>query len=98
MAHFVFKQNPKQRAESRAQAAYGRQAKVKVIGRRMTVDECHAAGYVVNSYLVACTVDGKEVATAHNVDWRKAYKMLTELMTPGSATSSLPKVQPASTT
>lgn len=80
MPFYGFKQNPKQQVESKVKAALIRSGRkdavVKVEGRRMSDDECKAAGYVRGSYVTTLAIDGTVTNTTHNYDWRKSYKLL----------------------
>ena len=81
MPFYGFKLNPKQMVESKAKKVFGRDAKVKVTGKRVD-SECSAnTGLPVGQYLVACVVGEKIVGTAYDKDWRKAYSMLGDGLT-----------------
>ncbi len=76
MPFYGFKVNPKQRVIDKTKALFGRNIKVNVTGKRLTPLECKALGIPSESYLVACAINGKEVASANLRDWRKAYGLL----------------------
>ncbi len=76
MSYYSFKVNPKQKVVDKAKNLFGRDAKVKVTGKRLSPLECKGLSIPSGSYLVECTVNGKFIADANLRDWRKAYGLL----------------------
>lgn len=76
MPFYGFKLNPKQQVVAKAKNLFGRDIKVNVTGKRLSPLECKGLGIVSGSYLVTCSINGKEIADANLRDWRKAYGLL----------------------
>lgn len=78
MPFYGFKLNPKQAVEARLVKTFGRTAKVKVTGHRVTAEIAGNTGLAIGTYLVACMVGGEIKGTANHIDWRKAYSLLAD--------------------
>ncbi len=74
--YYGFKPNPKQLVTNKARALYGDAAKIVVNGARVTPEIAKEKIVPNGTYYVECIVDGKTVASTHNKDWRKAYRLL----------------------
>lgn len=73
---FAFRLNPKQAVEQKARSLFGRDAKIKVLGRRLTPLESKAMGVPSASYAVEVLVNTKSCGIAYHRNWRKAYPLL----------------------
>jgi hypothetical protein len=78
MAYYGFKPNPKQLVINKAMSVFGREAKIKVTGARLTPIECKVSTLPDDSYHVECIVDGQVVGQSNSRNWRNAYKQLAE--------------------
>ena len=76
----MFKPDPKKQVVLKFRELFGEEYLVDVIGKRISSDDCRRIGLRCSTrdgmYLTSAIVNGNQIATASDRDWRKAYKLL----------------------
>ncbi len=76
----MFRTNPKQLVERIARNLYGIKSRVKVTGERPLPADAEAFGIGRGEYFTRVFIDGVQVASTHDRNWRSSYRKLIDAL------------------